>query len=307
MLLYTLKRLAFILCVGIGIVYFAFFGLTMARNSSAARPSYDPRPPARLAYRATLSYLRRLPTGDLGTLSARQGRQVRALPVRDVIAETYPRSAGLVAVALCLAAVVGVPVGALAAVRKGSAASLGTMTLTLVGISLPSFFLAALLQIGEITWYRAFGFRLVPVGGFGWDAHLVLPALVLAARPLAHLARISYGAFLDIEGEDYVRTARAKGLTRRAVLWVHMARNAAVPVLTAVGVSVRFSLASLPVVEYFFGWPGIGAQLLEAIQAGQAEAVAGMALAVGLTFMGVNLLLDILYRVADPRLRARTI
>lgn len=136
---------------------------------------------------------------------------------------------------------------------------------------------------------------------------MILPALVLAARPLAHLARISFVSLRDIEGEDYVRTARAKGLPKRIVLGVHEARNAAVPILTALAVSLRFSLASLPIVEYFFGWPGIGAALLDCIRTGQAEAVAGMAMAVGLTFMLVNLALDLLYRFVDPRLRERSL
>ncbi len=206
-----------------------------------------------------------------------------------------------------MAALIGVPLGAVAARRSNPVLSSTTMALSLLGISLPSFFLAVGLQTLEVLSYRATGFRLVPVGGFGWDAHLVLLALVLAARPLAHLARITYATLRDIHTEDYVRTARAKGLPERVVLRVHEARNAAVPLLTALAVSLRFSLASLPVVEFFFGWPGIGAELLDAIRIGQAQAVAGMALALGLTFMLMNLTLDLLYRVADPRLRGREI
>ena len=127
------------------------------------------------------------------------------------------------------------------------------MTLTLLGISLPSFTVAALLQIGEVYWYRRFGFRLVPVGGFGWDAHLVIPVLVLAARPLAHLTRITYMTFGEILSQDYVRTAHSKGLHGSVVMWGHAYPNAAIPILTALGVCLRFSLGSLPVVEYFLG------------------------------------------------------
>jgi len=306
MALFLLRRIAFILAVSAGIVFFCFFGLAMASNSTQRVPSYDPRPPARLAYRATIDYVRGLAQGDLGTLSERVGRQVRQTPVTTRLAERYPRSLGLLASALGVAALAGIPLGVAAATLRSPILSTGTMTLTLLGTSLPSFFLAALLQLGEITWYRTFGFRLVPVGGFGWDARLVLPTLVLAARPLAHLARVAYVSFREIQGEDYVRTARAKGLLRRLVLWVHIGRNAAVPLLTALGVSVRFSLASLPVVEFFFGWPGLGIGLLDAVRDGQPQAVAGMALALGLTLMLVNLLLDLLYRYADPRLRERT-
>jgi peptide/nickel transport system permease protein len=202
-----------------------------------------------------------------------------------------------------VAALVGIPVGVFAAVHRRSPLSLGTMTLTLLGVSVPSFFAAALLQIGEIYWYRQFGFQLVPVGGFGWDAHLVIPALVLAARPLAHLARIAYMAFSEILDQDYIRTANAKGLYDSMVMRGHAYPNASVPMLTALSVSLRFSLGSLPVVEYFLGWPGIGAALLDAIRNRQEAAVAGMALVIGLTFMLVNLILDVLYRYVDPRLK----
>ncbi len=304
---YLLKRLAFICAVSVGIVFFCFFGMSMASNSRARVPSYDPRPPARAAIRLTSGFFSGLLRGDLGTYDEQVGRQTRRVSVAVRIAEVYPRSIGLLAAALAIAAIVGIPLGTAAATLKNPALSSATMTLSLLGISLPSFFLAALLQIAEVVWFRATGVRLVPVGGFGWDAHLVLPALVLAARPLAHLARIAYGSLRDIDGEDYVRTARAKGLPQRIVLGVHEARNAAVPMLTALAVSLRFSLASLPVVEYFFSWPGIGSALLDAIRGEQARAVAGMALTLGLSFMLVNLVLDLLYRVADPRLRGRVL
>ena len=307
MAVFILKRILFTAAVGVGIVFFSFFGLSMASNSHARAPSYDPRPHARTSVRATSRYLGNLLRGDLGEFDDRVGRQTRRLSVAARLAKVYPRSLGLLGAALAVAVIFGVPLGTLAATLKHSALSTTTLVITLLGISLPSFFLAALLQMGEIGWYRVTGSRLVPVGGFGWDAHLVLPALVLSARPLAHLARMAFVSLRDIEGEDYVRTARAKGLPRRIVLGVHEARNAAVPMLTALAVSLRFSLASLPVVEYFFGWPGIGEALLDAVRAGQSQAVASMALAVGLTFMLVNLALDILYRYADPRLRARAV
>jgi len=161
---------------------------------------------------------------------------------------------------------------------------------------------ATLLQLAEITWYRAFGFALLPSGGFGWDAHLVIPALVLAARPLAYLARIAYLTFDEILDQDYMRTARAKGLLKGMILRAHAYPNAWVPLLTGLSISLRFALGSLPVVEYFLGWPGLGAAVLNAIRSQQSEGVAGMALALGWTFMVPNLLLDILYRRVDPRL-----
>ena len=238
-----------------------------------------------------------MPTADPG-----------AVAVGEVLSDVYPKSLGLLALALVVSAGIGVPVGAYAALhRRRKVGGTALLTLTLIGVSLPSFTTAALLQVGEIYWFRTFGFRLVPVGGFGWDAHLVIPTIVLSARPLAHLARIAYMAFTEVLDQDYMRTAEAKGLLRRAITLGHAYPNAAVPILTGLGVSLRFSLASLPVVEYFIGWPGIGAALLDAIRQQQAQGVAGLALALGLTFMLVNLILEALYRVADPRLRSQAL
>jgi peptide/nickel transport system permease protein len=281
--------------------------MRMVNNSRSLSPSYNPIPPAQYALSATGNYIKNLVHGDLGTITVRSGRSSRQVAMTDMIASTYPKSMGLLLIALVVAALIGIPVGVFAAVRRHSPLSLGTMTLTLLGVSVPSFFAAALLQIGEIYWYRQFGFQLVPVGGFGWDAHLIIPALVLAARPLAHLARIAYMSFSEILDQDYIRTAQAKGLYRSLIMRMHAYPNAAVPLLTALGVSLRFSLGSLPVVEYFLGWPGIGAALLDAIRGQQTLGVAGMALVLGLTFMLVNLVLDILYRYVDPRLKQREI
>ena len=303
MIRFALRRLVFVAAVSLGIVFFAFFGMRMARNSTSPAPSYNPVPAAQYAWTATGDYVRGLLRGDMGTLITRTGRATRQVPVAQLIGDAYPKSMGLLLIALVVAALVGIPVGVFAAVHRRSPLSLGTMTLTLLGVSVPSFFAAALLQIGEIYWYRTFNFQLVPVGGFGWDAHLVIPALVLAARPLAHLARIAYMAFSEILDQDYIRTANAKGLYDSMVMRGHAYPNASVPMLTALSVSLRFSLGSLPVVEYFLGWPGIGAALLDAIRNRQEAAVAGMALVIGLTFMLVNLILDVLYRYVDPRLK----
>lgn len=307
MLRFAIRRVAFILAVSLGIVFFAFFGMRMARNSTSPAPSYNPLPAAEYAWTSTLDYVGNLAHGNMGAITVRSGRSSRQVSVAQTIGDTYPKSMGLLLISLLVAALIGIPVGVFAAIHRRSPVSLGTMTATLIGVSVPSFFAAALLQIAEIYWFRATGVRLVPVGGFGWDAHLVIPALVLAARPLAHLARIAYMTFLEILEQDYIRTAHAKGLYDTMITRGHAYPNAAVPILTALGVSLRFSLGSLPVVEYFLGWPGIGAALLDAIRNRQDVGVAGMALVIGLTFMLVNLLLDLAYRYVDPRLKQRDI
>jgi ABC-type dipeptide/oligopeptide/nickel transport system permease subunit len=145
---------------------------------------------------------------------------------------------------------------------------------------------------------------LLPVGGFGWDLHLLLPALVLSARPLAQITRVTYITVSEILSQDYVRTAHSKGMPDGLVMVRHVLVNAAVPVLTTLGVSLRYSLVSLPVVELFFGWPGIGFTLLKAISKQDDNLTVILILSLGTLFILVNLLLDLIYRLIDPQLRA---
>ncbi len=300
---FVLRRMGAILLISLAIVFFCALGMRMTVNSSAGIPDYNI---ARFVVRAaadTVAYVRNLPTGNLGSVVRGRGRSRTSVPVTTVLVDTYGKSMGLLLISLLFAAVLGIGAGALAAYWEGSPVSVGLLTTTLLGISLPTFLAALLLQVVEITWYRRTGVRLVPVGGFGWDSHVVLPALVLAARPLAQLARITCVSMSEVAHQDFVRTALAKGLPRRQVWSDHVLPNAAVSILTALGVSVRFSLGSLPVVEYFFGWPGLGATLLDAIRMRHVNLVITLALALGLTFMSINLLLDVAYRKLDPRLR----
>jgi peptide/nickel transport system permease protein len=211
---------------------------------------------------------------------------------------------GLLAISLLGAIILGHILGGFAALRQK--ASLGTLTLTIIGISAPSFFVALLLQRLVIWQTQNFG-RSLSVGGFGWDyEHMILPVLVLSARPLAYLTRSSFLSLGRIMDEDFIRTAFAKGLRRHTVVNVHAMRNIAVPILTAIGVSLRFSLGTLPVIEFFFGWPGMGYHLINAINGRQASVVVALAFIIGATLLSVNLLLDILYRLVDPRMREET-
>jgi peptide/nickel transport system permease protein len=299
----VLRRLGFIGLVTVAIVFFCTFGLRMGVNSSASRPSYNLIRPARYAAKETVRYFKSALHGDLGYTTRGKGHSQRRVPVTTVIKDTYVKSMGLLTFALAIAATPGIVAGMLAAVRRRSPLALATLTLSILGVSTPSFFAALLLQIAGIKFIRTFHYPLVAMGGFGWDRHIILPGLVLAARPLAHLTRVTFVALSDVLEKDYIRTAYAKGLSLRAILRGHAFRNAAVTVLTAVGVSLRFSLGSLPVVEYYFGWPGMGAALLSAIRGRDTPVVVGLALCLGLTFMLVNLLLDVTYRLIDPTLR----
>lgn len=252
----------------------------------------------------TVTYAGRILRGDWG-LSAAGSVTGRPVPITDVLVTTVPRSLGLVACSLLIAVPVGVTLGVMAAAQRRRWKSLLFLLASTIGVSVPSFFAAFLLQMAVTRFTQAFGWRLLPVGGFGWNAHLILPALVLAARPVAQVARITFASVSDTLDQDFVRTARSKGLREHRVLLMHSLRSAAIPVLTTIGVSLRFALCSLPVVEYFFGWPGAGSTLLRAI--GQYDAATTIALLLCLAGMVlvVNLSLDLAYRAVDPRLRDR--
>jgi ABC-type dipeptide/oligopeptide/nickel transport system permease component len=298
---YVGRRLLFIVAIYVAIVFATHLGMRMIRNSEIPQPSYDIAEHARYAWQATRRTLRDLLGGDLGTVRLASG----IVPLGQYVRAMYINSMGLLAVAMLAASALGVALGILAALARHRVLSLGLLAATIAGISAPSFFAGLLLQVGELYYLRAFGRRLVSIAGFGWDLqHMLLPALVLAARPLAYVMRATYISMEHVLAEDYVRTAFAKGLSMRLAVLRHALRNVAVPVLTAVGVSLRFSLSSLPVVEFLFAWPGLGRDLLSAIDERQTPLVVALASVLGLTLLGTNLVLDLLYRAIDPRVRA---
>ncbi len=212
-------------------------------------------------------------------------------------------SAGLLLAALCLAAAVGIPVGIMMSLSRRIRGTTFILLLSVLAVSTPSFLLAMLLWVVNIALHQRFATNALPPSGFGWDAHLFMPALVLAARPLAQIVQVTYVAMRDVLGQDYIRTAQAKGLRQRVVLIRHALRNALIPILTTLGTSLRFSLASLPVVEFFFVWPGVGLTLLQAFQTGNEPLITDLILALGILFLIINLTLEMIFQIIDPRLR----
>jgi peptide/nickel transport system permease protein len=300
MLRFIGRRIVLIALVYVLIVFFVYLGMRMIRNSEIARPDYDLVRHGVAAWANTCTFLSGVWHGELGQVRTPRG----SMPMTNILGEAYVNSMGLLLVALVSAAVLGLWIGCMAALAKRPWIVLTLLTLTILGVSAPSFFVGLLLQIGELRYLSIFGRRLVSIAGFGWDfEHMLMPVLVLAARPLAYLTRATFISLRRVMEEDYIRTAFSKGLSLRRTVDVHALRNVAIPVLTAVGVSLRFSLGSLPVVEFFFAWPGMGRRLLEAINARQTSVVVVLASALGLTFLLTNLLLDIAYRIIDPRTR----
>jgi len=308
---FVLRRLLFIAAVAVAIVYFCVLGLRLSFNSTVpvdrTRSAWELAEPA---LDETVDFFADALRGDLGHAGRRVTQRTR-MPVTELVAATFAKSGSLLTVSIALATVAGVAAGGLAAVRRHSLLSLPTLTLTVIGVSIPSFFLALLLQVAAIAFYRRTGIRLVFIGPRLSRPHSLLPpatfpALVLAARPLAHIARVTFVSISEILERDFIRTAHAKGLDSRTVFWRHILRNAGVSILTAVIISLRFALGSLPVVEIFFNWPGLGVTMLNAIYLREARVVAILALSLGVTFLLINLALDLLYRLIDPRLRGQT-
>lgn len=286
MLRFISRRLIFIILICILITFVFHLGMRMISNSDIAKPDYDLLKHSELAWQDTRNLLRNPPLS------------------KDTLWTPFVNSMGLLLVALAGAALIGMYMGSVAALTKHKQLVLPLLTLTILGVSTPSFFAALLLQQGELKLLQITGRRWVSVAGFGWDyQHMLMPVLVLMARPLAYLTRAAFITLGRVMEEDYIRTAFAKGLSFRRTVNAHALRNIAVPVLTALGVSVRFSLSTLPVIEFFFGWPGMGLRMLQAMNARQTTVVVTLAAALGLTFLFINLLLDIAYLIIDPRMR----
>lgn len=291
----AIRRLLFALLVLLAIVFATFLGMDMAQGK-ALLPSVQDSIVNTGGYGVDLLH------GELG-IGAAVGALRNPQPVSSFLGRVFLRSLGLLGVSLLFATLVGGTLGLLAAGRRQGGRAMTLILASIVGVSAPSFFVALFLQILAIRYTRWTGTRLLPVGGFGWDAHLILPGLVLAARPVAQIARMTYVAVGQILETDYIRTATSKGLHRNLIWARHILSNATVPILTTIGLSLRFSLASLPVVELFFGWSGAGQTLLRAIARQDRNTTVALLLCFGALFLLVNLLLDLAYQFLDPRLR----
>lgn len=231
-----------------------------------------------------------------------------SLPVIDLILERVVVSLPLALISLALSTAIAIPVGIFSAARRGRAGDTVSMGIAQLGVAIPNFWFALLLVYVFAVWLR-----LLPAGGFpGWGAGvwpglkaLVLPAVALALPQAAILARVTRSAMLEVLGEDYIRTARAKGMPRRTVLWRHALRNAMIPVLTIMGLQFSFLLAGTIIIENVFYLPGLGRLVFQAITQRDLIVVEGVVMLLVASVVLVNLIVDILYAVVDPRLRVR--
>ena len=221
------------------------------------------------------------------------------------MARGFPNTALLAVYALVTALGIGIPVGIISAVYANKLPDRVSMGLAMLGVAIPSFVLAPVL-----TLILAVNMRVLPVMGFSIGRHLVapqyfiLPVLVLAARSSAMIARLTRSAMLDVLGQDYIRTAYAKGLNPGTILVKHALRNAFAPILTIAGTTFGFLLSGSFVIETFFQIPGIGNLSIQSIRDRDYPVVQAMAILLAFIFVLVNLIVDILYGVFDPRVRA---
>jgi peptide/nickel transport system permease protein len=227
------------------------------------------------------------------------GRSIRfAAPVRSIVLDRFPATIELSLAALVVCIAIAIPAGVFSAWRRGSRGDRATSLFTLLGLSVPNFALGPVLILVfsvEIGW--------LPVSGRGGISHLILPAATLGAALAAILTRMVRGSMIEELSSDYVRTARAKGISETAVLFRHAFPNALIPVITIVGLQFGSLLAGTIVTESIFSWPGIGRLAVQAISARDYPLLQGCILVISLSYVGVNLLTDLVYAVVDPRVR----
>ena len=234
-----------------------------------------------------------------GVLHGNLGESFRfQQPVTKVILEHYPATLELAAVALGVCILIGIPAGVLAAHKRGEKTDHAVGVLTLFGLSLPNFALGPVLML---VFAVILGW--LPVTGRGGISHLVLPAFTLGAALAAILTRMVRTSVIEELSADYVRTARAKGVSESGVLFRHALRNALIPILTILGLQFGTLLAGTIVTETIFSWPGIGHLTVQAINARDYPLLQGCILLIAVSYVIVNLLTDMVYAVVDPRVR----
>jgi ABC-type dipeptide/oligopeptide/nickel transport system permease component len=238
-----------------------------------------------------VEYLGKLATGDLGR-SIQQNR-----PVADELADAWPATLQLTVAALVLAAIVGITAGIVSAVWPNSVFDALARLGSLFGLSMPVFWIGLVMIVVFSLWIPWF-----PVGGTGSLAHLVLPAVTLALPSIAMIARMTRSSVLEVLREDYVRTARAKGVGEQWVVVKHALRNAFIPILTLVGLQAGQLMGGAVLTETVFAWPGLGRLMVKAIFARDYILLQGAVLLFAVAFVVVNLLVDLSYGALDPRI-----
>ena len=249
-----------------------------------------------------LSWVGGMLTGDFGT------SYTYRTPVVDMIIERTWVSLPLALYALTLSTLIAFPAGVWAASRRGSAVDMGVLGVTQLGVAIPNFWFAMLMVLVfsiNLRWFSAGGFAGWEQGFLAGMKSLTLPAIALALPQASILTRVMRSSLLDTLSEDFIRTARAKGLTRAQVLWRHALRNAMIPVLTIIGMQFSFLLAGAIIIENVFFLPGLGRLVFQAISARDLIVVESVVMLLVFAVIVVNFAVDVAYAAVDPRLRGR--
>ncbi len=319
MLAFILRRLVQAMIVMIAVALIAFMLFQYVGDPVTFLLGQDATPEETREVRAALGldqpfvvqfwhFLANAAQGEFG-FSLRQGVKVSTL-----IAERFPATIELALVAALLALVVGVPMGVYAALRRGSFLSQVFMTISLLGVSLPTFLIGILLILVfavQLGWFPSFGRgEVVSIGGWttglltakGWH-HITLPAVTLAIFQLTLIMRLVRAEMLEVLRTDYIKFARARGLTDRAVHFGHALKNTLVPVITITGLQLGGLIAFAIITETVFQWPGMGLLFIQAVNFADIPVMAAYLCLIALIFVVINLIVDLLYFVVDPRLR----
>ena len=239
-----------------------------------------------------ISYMGNLLHGDLG-YSYRTNK-----PVMDILKSAWPATLQLAVCSMIVAVLLGVPIGIFAAIHRGKAGDTIAMIAAFLGVSMPSFWLALLLIIEFSVNHNWF-----PFYGREGISSFVLPSLTLGLGVAANIARLTRTSMLEVLGQDYIRTAKGKGVKSGKIIWVHALRNAAVPVVTIIGLQFGVLLGGQVVTETVFSWPGIGRMIVDALNTRDLQIVQGGILILAATFTIINLITDLVYALLDPRSR----
>ena len=304
MLRFFVRRLLWTLPVVFGVATLVFLLIHLIPGDPAQVMLGDAAPPedvAALRHRLGLdrplgiqyaAFLGGVVRGDFGQ-SMRTNQ-----PVRQAIAERLPATIELAVAALVVAIVIGIPLGTVAAVRARTSVDHAATVVALLGISIPNFWLGPIL-----AWVFSIGLGWFPVSGRGTLGHLVLPAVTLGASLAAVLARITRASVIEELREVYVLAARARGLSRLRTVVHHAFRNSLIPIVTVLGLQVGSVLTGAVITETIFAWPGVGRLLIQSITFRDYPLVQGCILLIALTYVAVNLLVDLVYGLLDPRIR----
>jgi len=310
MINYIIRRLLLAIPVLLGASFFVFWSIRWVPGDPAVAIAGELATPELIAQvREQLGldepvhvqfsmYLFRTFQGDMGK-SVKTG-----VPVSSEIARRLPNTLQLAAASLVLSAIIGIPIGVFSATKPNSWFDGGSMTFALLGVSMPIFWLGLMLMIFFAVllpkWLDLPGPVLPPTGSGTWK-HMVMPTIALAANSMAIQARMTRACMLEVLRQDYIRTARAKGLIERLVIYRHAFRNALIPIVTVIGLQFGTLLGGAVLTETVFAWPGIGRLLVEAIGFRDYPVIQGAILVITVGFVLTNLLVDVLYAYLDPR------